>query len=125
MLFNFQEINEQKSIVMNRRLPSVVFDESTAPSLENFSKTAESAFDIFFSYRSLDRVDAEVLVRQISGFGFSVYVDWQSDPQLNRGNVTRETAETLRCRLQQCRCLLYAATASAETSNWMPWLMRQ
>jgi hypothetical protein len=53
--------------------------------------------------------------------GLSVYVDWITDPELDRADVSKETAARLRDRMQQSRSLLYVATLSAGNSKWMPW----
>lgn len=53
--------------------------------------------------------------------GFSVYVDWIVDPDLNRNFVTKESAENIRKRMDQSRSLLYAISIHAEMSKWMPW----
>ena len=50
-----------------------------------------------------------------------MYVDWIVDPQLDRTNVTRESAELIRERMFHCRSLLYAMSVAAGMSKWMPW----
>ena len=57
----------------------------------------------------------------LEDYGFSVYVDWITDPKLNRASVTPETAQALRDRMGQCKNLVYVSTRSATTSKWMPW----
>lgn len=53
--------------------------------------------------------------------GLSVYVDWIEDAQLDRSQVTAETAGTLRRRMKNCAFLLYATSESSPNSKWMPW----
>jgi len=53
--------------------------------------------------------------------GFSVYVDWIVDPQLDRANVTEESARHIRERLESSRSLLLAISENAVLSKWAPW----
>lgn len=85
----------------------------------NFS-TAQT-YDIFLSHAFLD---AEVVLGVKTLFekkGLSVYVDWIEDTQLDRNNITKETAETIRNRMKQCKMLFYVTSENAENSKWMPW----
>jgi hypothetical protein len=50
----------------------------------------------------------------------SVYVDWLTD-DLDRGNVTRDTADRLRKRMKHCKILFFAFSPHAKPSQWMPW----
>jgi len=78
-------------------------------------------FDIFLSHSFRD---AELIlgVKEIlESSGETVYVDWISDPQLDRSRVVVSTAHTLRQRMSQCRGLVYASTVAATHSKWMPW----
>lgn len=53
--------------------------------------------------------------------GFTVYVDWIDDHQLDRSHVSRATADRLRERMDHCRCLIYVDSEGADHSRWMPW----
>lgn len=53
--------------------------------------------------------------------GFSVYVDWIIDPELDRTKVTKETAELIRKRMKISKTLLLAVSENAALSKWMPW----
>lgn len=57
----------------------------------------------------------------IENMGYTVYLDWREDPQLDRSNVSRETANTLRQRMKQSKCLIFATSESSSKSKWMPW----
>lgn len=89
--------------------------------LQEGATTAQTSFDVFLSHSIRD---AE-LVLGVKAFleerGLAVYVDWIIDPDLERDNVTPETAATLRRRMRQCRCLIYMHTLHSPTSKWMPW----
>lgn len=80
-----------------------------------------SGFDVFLSHSSLDHDEVLMLVHLFNQCGYAVYVDWIYDPQLNRNNVTKATAKTLRIRMDQSRGLAYLATSHATNSKWCPW----
>ncbi len=85
-----------------------------------FSETTKT-YDIFLSHSSGDAGLVAGLKLEIEDLGYTVYVDWIEDPQLNRANVTRETALLLQKRMQQCNTLIYAFSENASGSKWMPW----
>jgi hypothetical protein len=74
--------------------------------------------DIFLSHsyrdaKSLsadDMASAKVL---IESFGFSVYVDWLVDTDLDRNRVTRRTAFRIRRRMKKAKSLFYATSESS------------
>lgn len=78
-------------------------------------------FDIFLSHSSLDHDEVLNLIQLFNKSGYSVYVDWIYDKQLDRSNVTAKTAETLRERMNQSKGLSYLATSNASQSKWCPW----
>lgn len=81
----------------------------------------DKVFDIFLSHSYLD---AEVILglrEDITNMGFSVYVDWIDDDDLERSEVSKETAEQLRKRMQHCKCLFFATSGNSTYSKWMPW----
>ncbi|MBX3738947.1 MAG: toll/interleukin-1 receptor domain-containing protein [Candidatus Didemnitutus sp.] len=80
-----------------------------------------STYDIFLSHASEDAILIKALRDELVDAGFTVYVDWIDDPQLDRSRVTTETAAVLRQRMRQCRCLLFATSQAARQSVWMPW----
>lgn len=85
----------------------------------NFSAT--KTFDIFLSHSSNDAELVEGLKLEIEDMGYTVYVDWIEDPQLNREKVTKETAELLKQRMKNSTALIYAFSENAAASKWMPW----
>lgn len=78
-------------------------------------------YDIFLSHSSRDAQIILGILEKLNNLGYSVYVDWVEDPQLDRNNVTKKTANTLRLRMKQSKSLLYATTEHASNSKWMPW----
>lgn len=78
-------------------------------------------FDIFLSH-SINDADLVLGVKRLlEKLGKRVYVDWDTDNQLDRNRVTAETASLLRSRMAKSKSLLYLATDAASSSKWMPW----
>ena len=50
-----------------------------------------------------------------------MYVDWIEDTQLDRSNVNKDTAQTLRSRMNHLKGLAYVATSNSTNSKWCPW----
>ena len=80
-----------------------------------------TSFDIFLSHSYLDAKPILSLKEDIESMGFSVYVDWIEDSEMNRAMVTRENANMLRERMNNCKCLFFAFSGNAKRSVWMPW----
>jgi hypothetical protein len=53
--------------------------------------------------------------------GYSVYLDWVDDADMDRSEVTPGTAARLRHRITASRSLLVHATEGAKLSRWVPW----
>lgn len=81
----------------------------------------KNKFDLFLSHSFLDRDEVTNLVARFNKCGYSVYVDWMYDPQLDRSNVTKKTAEKLRQTMEQSQGLAYLATGNSSNSKWCPW----
>ncbi|WP_373998464.1 hypothetical protein [Bdellovibrio bacteriovorus] len=79
------------------------------------------SFDIFLSQRQLDAEVVHVLYGDLTKMGYSVYVDWIHDRDLDRSSVNKITADRLRRRLKDSKCLLYVSTSNSSDSKWMPW----
>lgn len=79
------------------------------------------SFDIFLSHSISDGELVLGVKRLLEQSGFTVYVDWDTDSQLDRSTVSAATADLLRKRMKQSKSLLYLATESASSSKWMPW----
>ena len=91
--------------------------------LENRNYFLESgdSYDIFLSHSYLDKVQVLSLVKLFNKHHFSVYVDWIEDKQLSRNNVNVQTADLLRERMKQSKCLSYLTTKNIVNSKWCPW----
>ena len=85
------------------------------------SRKIETGFDVFLSHSFLDKEEVEGLYIELTDFGLKVYVDWIVDPQLDRNNVTKESAALIRNRMNTSKSLLLAISTNASISKWMPW----
>lgn len=54
-------------------------------------------------------------------YKLNVYIDWLEDSELDRTHVNAKTAQTIKERMQNCKCLLYATSENSSSSKWMPW----
>ncbi|MEZ2873944.1 TIR domain-containing protein [Pseudomonas lundensis] len=103
-----------KRAMKNRSLVDVINESIKA------SKLA-TRFDVFLSHSINDAelvLGVKVLLEDMEK---RVYVDWVDDPELDRNQVNKHTAERLRGRMNQSETLLYIATENASNSKWMPW----
>lgn len=79
-------------------------------------------YDIFLSHSYKDRVAVAGLVKYLKRqYHYEIYVDWIEDQDLNRSRVTKETAEAIKSRMRNCKCLFYVTSENAPSSKWMPW----
>ena len=78
-------------------------------------------FDIFLSHSFMDKKIIYGIYNELTEFGFSVYVDWLKDKELNRNQISKETAYHIKERMQQSKCLFYVTTNNTRQSIWMPW----
>lgn len=87
----------------------------------NESQKAYPTFDIFLSHSFLDKEDVYGLYMELTELGYTVYVDWVVDSQLDRTNVTKESVMLIRNRMKVSKALLLAISENASISRWMPW----
>lgn len=113
--FNKEELITRSRMIESRLVKSMdsyLFSESED----------DEEFDIFLSHSSADKNAIRGLKEKLEkDFGFSVYVDWINDPQLDRNHVTPATAAVLKNRMNHSKCLFYATSANSSNSIWMPW----
>lgn len=98
------ETRETKILRENRRLYSI-----------------RDKYDIFLSHSYLDKDLVYSLVDLFNKAGYSIYVDWMVDKELDRSNVNANTANRLRSRMQSCNGLAYVSTTNISHSKWCPW----
>jgi|WetSurMetagenome_2_1015567.scaffolds.fasta_scaffold01477_10 hypothetical protein len=89
--------------------------------LNSFKTLKYSEYDIFLSHRYKDRKFIEVIFIELSIRGYSVYVDWICNENLSRKDINRETAQAIRDKIEQSKCLIYVTTEEKNVSKWMPW----
>ncbi len=83
--------------------------------------SGKKSYDIFISHATIDANAIFALRQDIVNMGFSVYVDWVDDPQLDRSRVSTETALLLKQRMGSCSSLIYVVSYHSVDSKWMPW----
>ena len=109
------------------------FAESELRTAKLAADRSAATYDIFLSHSSEDAIYIKALRDQLVEVGFTVYVDWIDDPQLDRSNVTKHTAAVLRTRMNSCQSLLYATSQAAKNPfgclgnlvSWTPRRMRE
>jgi len=89
--------------------------------LKEAAAPANTRYDIFLSHSYQDAGEIWQLKEFLVGLGFSTYVDWIEEDDLSRNRVTPATANRLRTRVVNSRCLLVYPTEIAQMSRWMPW----
>lgn len=88
------------------------------------SVTAATSVDHFNMFLSHTIRDAEIVLGMkeiLAEMGYKVYIDWIDDPQLDRRNVNKNTADKIRARMHQCDSLFFVTTQNTVDSKWMPW----
>lgn len=83
--------------------------------------TSNTSFNIFLSHSSRDREIVIGTKQLIEEAGYTVYVDWIDDAELENTAVDRRRADHLRKRMRQCETMFYAHTPNAALSKWCPW----
>lgn len=109
----------QALLAADRELASTY--RNTQRILKDATDTARTSFDIFLSHSKMDDKYVLGAKRILEEKGFSVYVDWIDDPQLDRSRVNKRTADYLRKRMKQCTLMFYLHTKNASLSKWCPW----
>lgn len=82
---------------------------------------SNARFDIFLSHRFIDAPDVLQLRDYLQSLGYSVFVDWIEEPELDREKVTKKTAAHLRRVMGKSESLLFAVSENSLASRWMPW----
>ena len=107
----------------NRAIENSITKAIAESSFEKLAK-AQGAVEkqIFLSHAFLDADEILILKDDIEKLsGCNVYVDWLDDTDLDRSDVTIETANRIRSRMRGAECLLFAFSENSGGSRWMPW----
>lgn len=83
--------------------------------------TSSTSFDVFLSHSIMDAQLVLGAKFELEAQGLTVYIDWISDPLLDRNKVSVATADQLRRRMRQCKMLVYVHSENAAISKWCPW----
>ena len=87
---------------------------------ESFAFDSVIEYDVFLSNRYVDKKSVTGLATMLrEDFNLSVYIDWEDD--LDRNNINKGTAQTIRNIIERCKCLWYVASEHSDASKWMPW----
>ncbi len=89
-------------------------------SAERLNESLDS-YDIFLSHSYSDKELILSVKSELETYGYKVYIDWIDDKQLNREEVTKETAQKLKDRMDKAKSLVFVTTNNSENSKWMPW----
>lgn len=119
-LFSLPELRRKANILKTDRL---LFNKTASQILMEsaFSFSESDSYDVFLSHSFKDANLVYALRKELISMGYSVYVDWVDDTQLDRNQVSKETANLLRKRMQASKSLLLVSTENAHLSKWVPW----
>lgn len=93
----------------------IFFSEST----KRFD--SEQRYDLFISHSFDDSEIVFGLYQLFQKAGYSVYIDWVVDSNLDRQNVNSETASIIKERIQASKGTAYISSSNSTTSKWCPW----
>ena len=120
MLFNRNDLIARARAIASQKVAT--FDSKPVLNKVQESFSEVETYDIFLSHRYIDKVAVEGLADKLRNeYGLKVYVDWIVDPNLDRDKVNKKTADLIRKRMKQCKCLWYVTSENASGSKWMPW----
>jgi len=112
-LFNEQELRRKWGTITVKAQMEILDEQKLYAAIRNY--------DIFLSHSYADKDLALLLKKEIESLKFTVYLDWYDDPELDRANVTKATADRLRETMKNSKCLFYATSINSKHSAWMPW----
>lgn len=101
------------------RIKKAMQDSRLYPLKEDFNQFTK--YDLFISHSFKDKEKIIGLRELFEECGYVVYIDWIDDKNLNRNNVTQETAEIIKSRINASKGLAYIATDNITNSKWCPW----
>lgn len=110
-------------MILNEQFLNEISDDYQYEVRKSFEPefSSEENYDIFISHSFLDQKLIRTLASLFQKEGFSVYIDWIQDPNLDRSHVTMQTAKLVKDRIGQCKSLAYIATENISNSKWCPW----
>lgn len=108
-------ISERRDFSFNSTSRQQVLNEN----IEIFK--SRKKYDLFLSHSFLDKALIYTLIELFNKSGYSIYVDWLIDTQLDRSQVNIATSDILRKRMDESKGLAYIATSNSSQSKWCPW----
>jgi len=112
------EVREKANQVLSTESMSV--DSIILESNQKF-ESEDKEYDIFLSHSKIDEKLVLGIKSNLEEMGYSVYIDWIEDKQLDRSQVTKNTAQTLKNRMNKSKSLIFVTTENSVRSIWMPW----
>ena len=107
-------VEKSQRVNLNKSFDQILSEESKSFSI---AKT----YDIFLSHSVKDSEIILGIKGILEDLGYSVYIDWIDDHQLDRSKVNKSTADLLRERMNASKALLFVTTDNSIASKWMPW----
>ncbi|ERG68203.1 MULTISPECIES: TIR domain-containing protein [Exiguobacterium] len=119
MAMKFNETELKKLAQKNKN-----FYESSEKILKHASSSFDygKKYDVFISHSFHDAEvihGLKIFIENI--YSLDVYIDWIDDPELDRSQVNKSTADRLRSRMNNCKTMLVAYSESSPESKWVPW----
>lgn len=112
---------KKKNIQDNENTKTRILTNNEKIGNENLVKKKQKKYDVFLSHSYMDQVQVLSLIDLFNEAEYSVYVDWIEDDALDRNNVTLNTANTLKKRMNASLGLAYVSTENSTESKWCPW----
>jgi len=79
-------------------------------------------FDVFISHAVSNAKVVDDVVQHLNDLAMVAFVDWKSDKEdLKRSKSNQYTADVLRLRMRQSKCLLLIRTKESDLSIWVSW----
>jgi len=116
----FTESEVRNKVTISVSIESMDLDNIILESNQKF-ENINGNYDIFLSHSKLDEELILGIKISLEEMGYSVYIDWMVDKQLDRTQVDKSTAQTLKDRMNKSKSLIFVTTENSVHSIWMPW----
>jgi len=116
----FTEAQVRQKASEAKRYKTLSTEEFLIESNEKF-ESSDKNYDIFLSHSKLDEELVLGIKISLEDMGYSVYIDWINDKQMDRTKVNNSTAQILKDRMNKSKSLIFVTTENSIHSIWMPW----
>lgn len=106
---------------MNRSEQLLMESKGYTRVIASMESLSISHYDIFLSHSYSDSEAVALASSALKKRGFSVFVDWEDNPDADRAPGSPQVARKVKDALRRSTCLLSLASGNAEQSRWMPW----